>query len=146
MSRGAKSVQLVLMRPDGYKISSERSNDGAYQSRPSEAKTEAETRDDVTASQCRNDTPLQTPAPHKTPSDRAILTLLLVSGQITQAEYMAYESIRRRTEAGTGTPSQLSQIPPSAFRVSHQIQYGEVSTSLSCSSNKLPFGQILEHT
>ena len=78
------------MRPDGYKISSERSNDGADQIRPSEAKTEAETGDDVTTSQGRHDTPPQAPAPHKTPSDRAILTLLLASGQITQAEYMAY--------------------------------------------------------
>ena len=100
--RGVKTVSLCLGRPSRSSSyswdptatrsrASPPSKDGADQIRPSEAKTEAETGDDVTTSQGRNDTPPQAPAPHKTPSDRAILTLLLASGQITQAEYMAYE-------------------------------------------------------
>lgn len=121
VSRAAKSVQLVLMGPDGYEISSKPpSKDGADQIRPSEAKTEAETGDNVTTSQGRNDTPPKAPAPHKTPSDRAILTLLLVSGQITQAEYMAYEYIhgknRNRQRIAFATTANFmvssSRLPP----------------------------------
>ncbi|GAB7328415.1 hypothetical protein MBLNU13_g00386t1 [Cladosporium sp. NU13] len=103
-------------------MSSKTSNNGADESRQNETKIEPNAGDDLTANQPRNDTPLQTPTPHKTSSDRAILTLLLVSGQITQAEYMAYKYIHSKNKtrhtnpfaATANTTVKFSRLPPDA--------------------------------
>ena len=110
----------------GSKMSSKTNNNGADQSRPNQTKAKSQTGDEPTASQPRNDTPLQITAPHKTPGDRAILTLLLVTGQITQAEYMAYKYIHSKDKtrhtnsfaATANTTVGFSRLPPdSVWRV-----------------------------
>jgi hypothetical protein len=147
MSRNTSNNSPNQSRQSQFKTESP-TGDDANQSLQSETKIKSEKRHDATtASQPRNDTPLQTPAaPNKsatpeTPSDRAILPLLLVSDRISQTEYLVYKHLhsesRNRAAITTNATITFSHAPPDAvWRVFHTAELLEMILLL------LPIGYL----